>query len=381
MFPSKNSAFYQPQQNPIPLSNSFPNLYDNNNPNDSSLLSSFFGNNVVANNLISTGLGVVGKEAENMRQRIDSDRVRYYFTVNNFSVFTKMKNIIFPFLKREWTRARISLSSNIGPEGVDNQIYQPPRDDPNSPDLYLPLVFFITFIILVGVIAGLKNAFKPDVLVMMATFCFSLFIFELFLACGVLYCLSRAPRYEPVVPRARSGWFSSLLVIPFLQMVSYLGYKYFVLSLCYVVFIIMSLFPNLKPIYKYLVVVYLSIALFWYTYNIIITELSSIYSSSSSSFRSYPSSPPDFLYPNNNVGNVISEYGGGGGEMGGIYSSNQNNNVMGGRNMYNTYGRGGDGGELRHTNGDLYGSLVVAALQVVLVIFISFFSLKKAIPK
>lgn len=37
--------------------------------------------------------------------------------------------------------------------------------DDNAPDLYIPLMSFITYIIVTGYVKGTKNSFTPEVLV------------------------------------------------------------------------------------------------------------------------------------------------------------------------------------------------------------------------
>lgn len=42
--------------------------------------------------------------------------------------------------------------------------FLPPREDVNSPDMYIPLMAFVTYILLSTLIAGLNGKFKPDLL-------------------------------------------------------------------------------------------------------------------------------------------------------------------------------------------------------------------------
>ena len=39
-----------------------------------------------------------------------------------------------------------------------------PKYDVNAPDLYIPSMAYVTYILLVGYILGLRNAFSPDLL-------------------------------------------------------------------------------------------------------------------------------------------------------------------------------------------------------------------------
>ena len=43
-------------------------------------------------------------------------------------------------------------------------MYLPPRDDLNSPDMYIPIMSLITYILLSTVLAGIRGTFKPEIL-------------------------------------------------------------------------------------------------------------------------------------------------------------------------------------------------------------------------
>ena len=60
-------------------------------------------------------------------------------------------------------------NSTIGPNGQPSQqqnasIFLPPRDDLNSPDMYIPIMALITYILISTVLAGLKGSFHPELL-------------------------------------------------------------------------------------------------------------------------------------------------------------------------------------------------------------------------
>ncbi|THH15196.1 hypothetical protein EW146_g5244 [Bondarzewia mesenterica] len=47
--------------------------------------------------------------------------------------------------------------------------FQPPRDDINSPDLYIPVMAFLTYILLAALQSGLRSHFDPEILGLTAT--------------------------------------------------------------------------------------------------------------------------------------------------------------------------------------------------------------------
>lgn len=51
----------------------------------------------------------------------------------------------------------------MGPSGQEGW-YLPPRDDINSPDMYIPVMAVVTYILLSTLIAGLRGQFQPELL-------------------------------------------------------------------------------------------------------------------------------------------------------------------------------------------------------------------------
>jgi len=81
---------------------------------------------------------------------------KYYFNVNNSYVFNKIKLLLCPFLHKSWKR-RIGRHNEV-------DSYVPPREDINAPDLYIPTMAFVTYILLVGFVLGTNLKFTPEVL-------------------------------------------------------------------------------------------------------------------------------------------------------------------------------------------------------------------------
>ena len=60
--------------------------------------------------------------------------------------------LLFPFSHSDWS---IKYSQD---EPVQ------PKFDTNAPDLYIPAMGYLTYVLLVGYVLGLRNAFSPDAL-------------------------------------------------------------------------------------------------------------------------------------------------------------------------------------------------------------------------
>lgn len=51
----------------------------------------------------------------------------------------------------------------MGPNGQEGW-YLPPRDDINSPDMYIPVMALVTYVLISTLLAGLRGEFQPELL-------------------------------------------------------------------------------------------------------------------------------------------------------------------------------------------------------------------------
>lgn len=109
--------------------------------------------------------------------------VKTCFSVTNSYVLRKLRLVLFPWRHRPWTR-QIRRAAESG--GQDQ--YQPPRDDINAPDLYIPsgwdvvvltaAMALVTWVLLAALASGLQSRFKPDVLGYSLSKAFGVMFFE-----------------------------------------------------------------------------------------------------------------------------------------------------------------------------------------------------------
>jgi hypothetical protein len=109
--------------------------------------------------------------------------------------------------------------------------YKPPRLDINAPDLYIPSMAFVTYILLVGTVMGVEQRFKPEVLTVTAsTALFFSLIEVLFLRLGI-YLLNINSQDTTVTLTdlvAYSGYkFVTIIAIQFTTMLFGSGYLKF----------------------------------------------------------------------------------------------------------------------------------------------------------
>ncbi|KAF8634687.1 hypothetical protein AX17_004124 [Amanita inopinata Kibby_2008] len=102
---------------------------------------------------------VAGQEyvQKNLGTIFPSTHIKHHFNVSNSYVMRKIQLILFPWTHKPWSR-RVRRSDAGQTE------WQPPRDDINGPDLYIPLMALVTYILLSALHSGLNDRFHPKVL-------------------------------------------------------------------------------------------------------------------------------------------------------------------------------------------------------------------------
>lgn len=104
---------------------------------------------------------------------VNVSALKHYFNVTNAYVVNKLFLVLFPWRHKPWSRKQ-----SIGPNGQEGW-YLPPREDLNSPDMYIPLMALVTYILLSTTIAGIKGAFQPELLGYTASTAFGIVVFEI----------------------------------------------------------------------------------------------------------------------------------------------------------------------------------------------------------
>ena len=66
----------------------------------------------------------------------------------------------------------------------------PPKLDVNAPDMYIPVMAFVTYILIVGIAMGKQNKFTPEQLGIQASSALGWFFFEVLLVFLTLQILS-----------------------------------------------------------------------------------------------------------------------------------------------------------------------------------------------
>ena len=171
-------------------------------------------NSMAAQMVTSMAKNRVEEVMETNKGWFSLDIIKDYFDVTNRYVLNKLRIILLPFTitnKDDWKRQ--SLSYEYSNEGTPVT----PREDLQAPDLYIPLMSFVTFILLVGCFKAVESTTNEttfDMESLLYVYSKSLFIwlFEAIVQKGVFMCLNIA---NPA----------------FLELLAYTGYKFVVLCL------------------------------------------------------------------------------------------------------------------------------------------------------
>ncbi|KAH0631461.1 hypothetical protein JD844_005793 [Phrynosoma platyrhinos] len=116
-------------------------------------------------------------------------KLKYYFAVDTVYVGKKLGLLLFPFLHQ----GSADVSDSFWQDWqVQYQQDTPvaPRFDVNAPDLYIPVMAFITYILVAGLALGTQNRFSPDLLGLQASSALAWLIVEVLAILLSLYLVT-----------------------------------------------------------------------------------------------------------------------------------------------------------------------------------------------
>jgi len=134
--------------------------------------------------------------------------IKSYFAVDNAYVLSKLRVLAFPFRKASWRR--LSVEDTPG-QAAEGHKFAQPRQDVNAPDLYIPFMGLITFVLLAAYSQGKTGQFTPEVIS----------------ATGIYCCVVQG--VEVLVVRFLLGMMQ--VNASLLDLCAYTGYKYVALCL------------------------------------------------------------------------------------------------------------------------------------------------------
>ncbi|VDO11751.1 unnamed protein product [Rodentolepis nana] len=184
-----STQFYIPNDQ---QSNTFPNQYYNPgsyqppapqhsnpfNPN----VGHVFGNSFTQNVAMHYGTEALGQGKQIVQDKVERyfslSKLKHYFVVDNGYVAGKLGILLCPFFHTRWELQ------------YDSTGVVPPRSDINSPDLYIPVMAFVTYIVAAGISLGVEGRFAPDLLGILCSQVFGWIFFEVCALSLALYLLN-----------------------------------------------------------------------------------------------------------------------------------------------------------------------------------------------
>ncbi|KAJ2850337.1 Transport protein yif1 [Coemansia brasiliensis] len=139
---------------------------------------------------------------QNVGRYVSMHQLKHYFDVSNIYVLSKLQILVFPWLQKSWNRqAQRDQTGQVAG-------FKSPREDTNSPDLYIPVMGLVSYVIMIGLIIGRLGVFHPEDLGFTASSALGIIVFEVLLVKTFCYLLSVGSELQ------------------FLDIVAYSGYKF-----------------------------------------------------------------------------------------------------------------------------------------------------------
>jgi len=141
-----------------------------------------FQDPMMANMAMSYGSNMAnqGKDfvESQMGKYVNMAKMKYYFAVDTPYVLKKLRLLFFPFTHTDWS--------------VHYEQEEPvqPRLEINAPDLYIPAMAVVTYILVAGLCLGLQERFSPEVLGIQASSAVVWLVLEIALITATLYITS-----------------------------------------------------------------------------------------------------------------------------------------------------------------------------------------------
>ncbi|XP_023944575.2 protein YIF1B-B [Bicyclus anynana] len=162
-------------------------------------------------------LAAQGREAvqRELGRFVAVSRLRYYFAVDTSYVLRKLLLILFPYRHSEWMVK------------YDQETPVQPRYDVNAPDLYIPSMGYVTYVLLAGFMLGLQHRFSPEQISIQASSALAYIIFEMVLYLVTLYITSTGTALKTLDLLAFSGYKYTVMIVSLLGALALGGVGYY----------------------------------------------------------------------------------------------------------------------------------------------------------
>ncbi|XP_077396462.1 protein YIF1B isoform X1 [Festucalex cinctus] len=185
-----------------------------------------------------SSLASQGKEMmdKNLDRFIPISKLKYYFAVDTVYVGKKLGLLVFPYMHENW---EVSYQQ-------DTPVA--PRFDVNAPDLYIPAMGFITYVLVAGLALGTQDRFTPELLGVQASSALVWLIMEVLAVLLSLYLVTVSTDLTTIDLLAFSGYKYVGMIIGVVAglMFGRLAYYLSLLWCCAAIFVFMTRTLRLK---------------------------------------------------------------------------------------------------------------------------------------
>lgn len=102
-----------------------------------------------------------------------------------------------------------------------------PRYDINAPDLYIPTMAYITYVVLAGLVLGMQNRFSPEQLGILASSALAYSMLELIVYSITIYVANIPTKLKTLDLLAYSGYKFAIIVICILVSIAFQRVGYY----------------------------------------------------------------------------------------------------------------------------------------------------------
>ncbi|XP_050401128.1 protein YIF1B-B [Patella vulgata] len=233
----QTDAYYPPQHDPMAMHGGGYGMPQNQ------FLGQQYMNDPMANMAVQYGTSLAGQGKEmvnkNLEKYVSASKIKYYFAVDTAYVGKKLALLTFPFTHSDWS-IRYNEDEPIAP-----------RYDHNAPDLYIPVMAFVTYILTAGFVLGTQDRFTPEQLGIQASSALVWIIIEVLAMTLSLYVMNMNTELKYLDTLAYCGYKYVGMIMSLLAglLLKNNGYYSVLLwySLCIVFFLIRTLRVKILP--------------------------------------------------------------------------------------------------------------------------------------
>ncbi|XP_050509920.1 protein YIF1B-A [Diabrotica virgifera virgifera] len=140
---------------------------------------SVLGQPVVQDMALQYGQQLAGAGTTMLKQEVEKivpiSKLKYYFAVDTKYVMSKILLLFFPFNHKDWS---------VKYEGPIQ-----PRFEINVPDLYIPVMGYVTYVVTAGLVLGMQDRFSPEQIGILASSALAWCLVELAIYSATLYII------------------------------------------------------------------------------------------------------------------------------------------------------------------------------------------------